>query len=343
MKEYKVSIIVPVYNTEKYLEKCVNSLTGQTYKNLEIILVDDGSKDASGSICDELAKADARIKVIHKENGGLVSSWKRGVEESCGEYLCFVDSDDWVDTVMVEEMAACLTGEEREIVASDYIIERDNGSSQYVFQKLSPGIYSREDIESKVIPKLLGKESRYVTISRCMKLIGRTLIEDNKIYSKPDIVMGEDTTIMLPALIDCQRLVIMDHKAYYHYLYVQESMVHKYNARLYENIQQLIMVTNQIVADKFTGEELTERKKQVDQESVFWLFLVLKNEARGNPDGYRENILKVCKEAKIRELVKNTPVEIEEPANKLLYLVLKYPNHLTVSILRAAMLWYYRK
>jgi len=343
MKEYKVSIIVPVYNTEKYLEKCVNSLTGQTYKNLEIILVDDGSKDASGSICDELAKADARIKVIHKENGGLVSSWKRGVEESCGEYLCFVDSDDWVDTVMVEEMAACLTGEEREIVASDYIIERDNGSSQYVFQKLSPGIYSREDIESKVIPNLLGKESRYVTISRGMKLIGRTLIEDNKVYSKPDIVMGEDTTIILPALIDCQRLVIMDHKAYYHYLYVQESMVHKYNARLYENIQQLIMVTNQIVADKFTGEELTERKKQVDQESVFWLFLVLKNEARGNPDGYRENILKVCKEAKIRELVKNTPVEIEEPANKLLYLVLKYPNHLTVSILRAAMLWYYRK
>lgn len=343
MKEYKISIIVPVYNTEKYLEKCINSLTGQTYKNLEILLVDDGSKDGSGMLCDEYAKKDHRIKVIHKENGGLISSWKRGVKESSGEYLCFVDSDDWVDLVMIEEMAAHLTGEEREIIASDYVIEKDDGSSKYVFQQLLPGEYAREDIESKVIPNLLGREKRYVTISRCMKLIGRTLILENQSYSRPDIVMGEDTTIMLPALIDCQRLVVMDHKAYYHYLYVQESMVHKYRAGLYNNILQLIDTTKQIVSEKFTGEELAERKKQVDQESVFWLFLVLKNEARGNPDGYRKNILEVCRDAKIRELVKNTPVEIEETANKLLYLVLKHPNHLTISLLRAAMLWYYRK
>ena len=343
MKEYKVSIIVPVYNTEKYLEKCVNSLTGQTYKNIEIILVDDGSKDGGGSLCDELAKKDHRIKVIHKENGGLISSWKRGVKESCGEYLCFVDSDDWVDLVMIEEMAAHLTGEEREIVASDYVIEKDDGSSKYVYQQLLPGEYTREDIETKVIPNLLGREKRYVTISRCMKLIGRRLIEDNQVYSKPAIVVGEDTTIMLPSLIDCQRLVVMDHKAYYHYLYVQESMVHKYSAGLYDNILQLIDTTKQIINEKFTGEELAERKKQVDQESVFWLFLVLKNEARGNPGGYRKNILEVCRNAKIRELVKNTPVEIEETANKLLYLVLKHPNHLTISLLRAAMLWYYRK
>lgn len=343
MKEYKISIIVPVYNAEKYLVKCVNSLTGQTYKNLEIILVDDGSKDTSGVLCDELSRKDSRIKVIHKENGGLVSSWKRGVAESNGEYLCFVDSDDWVDLVMIEEMAAHLTGEEREIIASDYVIEKDDGSSRYVYQKLLPGEYSREEIERKVIPNLLGRENRYVTISRCMKLIGRKLIEDNQVYSKPAILVGEDVTIMLPSLMDCQRLVVMDHKAYYHYLYVQESMVHKYSAGLYDNILQLIDTTKQIVSEKFTGEELEIQKKQVDKESVLWLFLVLKNEARGNPSGYRKNILKVCRDAKVRELVKNTPVEIEEMANKLLYLVLKHPNHLTISVLRAAMIWYYRK
>ena len=94
MKDYKVSVIVPVYNAENYIKKCVDSLTNQTYRNLEIVLVDDGSKDGSGRLCDEFALKDARIKVIHKENGGLISAWKRGVAESNGDYLNFIDSDD---------------------------------------------------------------------------------------------------------------------------------------------------------------------------------------------------------------------------------------------------------
>lgn len=342
MKDYKISIIVTIYNTEKYLKKCVDSLCGQTYSNLEILLVDDGSKDQSGFLCDEFAKTDARIKVIHKENGGLISAWKAGVKESCGDYLCFVDSDDWIDEDMIEEMAQHLTGEE-EIVASDYVMERDDGSREYVWQQLPPGEYLRRDVEEKVIPNLLGRENRYVTMSRCMKLISRKLILENQKYSDPAVIMGEDVTVMLPSLIDCARLVIMDHKAYYHYLYVQESMVHKYNAGLYQNVKLLIETTRQIVKNKFSGEELIARLKQVDQESVFWLFLVLKNEARGNKKGYRKNILRLCKSEEIKTLVKNTSVEISQASNKLLYLVMKHPNHLTVSILRMAMLWYYRR
>lgn len=343
MKDYKISIIVTVYNTEKYLKKCVDSLKNQTYQNLEILLVDDGSKDGSGKLCDAFAQEDKRIKVIHKENGGLVSAWKKGVEESTGDYLCFVDSDDWIGLSMIKEMAACLTGAPREIIASDYVIERDDGRKQYVFQQLPPGEYLKEDMKEKVIPNLLGKESRYVTISRCMKLIGRELIVENQKYSNPAIVVGEDTTIMLPSLIDCERLVIMDHKAYYHYLYVQESMVHKYNAGLYENIRLLIQTTVQIVKEKFSGVELEERLKQVDQESVFWMMLVLKNEARGNPKGYRKNILQLCKSEEVRKLVDHTEVEVNQTANKLLYMVMQHPNHLTVSILRLAMIWYYRR
>ena len=343
MKDYKVSVIVPVYNAENYIKKCVDSLTNQTYRNLEIVLVDDGSKDNSGKICDELAAKDERIKVIHKENGGLISAWKRGVAESSGDYLNFIDSDDWVDLNMIEEMAEYLTGEEREIVAGDYVIEKDDGSSRPVYQQLSPGIYDRAAIEKDVIPNLLGRENRYVTISRCMKLIGRRLIEENCKYTNPLVVTGEDTTIMLPALIDCNRLVVMDHKPYYHYLYVQESMIHKYNKGLYENILLLIETTQQIVRDKFAGEELSLRLKQVDQEAVFWMMLVLKNEARGNPKGYRDNILKVCKSDTVRKLIKETRIEVKEKSNRLLYLVMKYPNHLTVSLLRLAMIWYYRK
>ena len=92
-----ISVIVPVYNVEKYLARCVDSILRQTYENLEVILVDDGSHDASGQICEELAKTDARIRVIHKENGGLSSARNCGIEQARGDYLAFVDSDDWIE------------------------------------------------------------------------------------------------------------------------------------------------------------------------------------------------------------------------------------------------------
>lgn len=343
MSEYKISIIVTVYNTEKYLVNCVETLIGQTYGNLEILLVDDGSTDGSGRLCDDLALKDKRIRVIHKENGGLISAWKRGVSESTGEYLCFVDSDDWVDLNMIEEMALRLSGNQKEIIASDYVIEREDGSSQCVWQELGPGEYDRTAIEQEVIPNLLGKEHRYVCISRCMKLISRKLISDNCKYSDPVITTGEDTTIILPSLIDCEKLVIMDHKAYYHYLYVTSSMIHKYDKKLYDNIRLLRQITRKILKDKFSGEKLSEMLKKADQEHIFMLFLVLKNEARGNKSGYKKNILDICRSKEVRTLCKDTRVDVDEKANKLLYLVMRHPNECTVRLLRLSMIIYYRK
>lgn len=342
MEAYKISMIIPVYNAEQYLKKCVDSVRAQTYGNLEIMLVDDGSTDSSGELCDTYAEKDERIRVVHKENGGLVSAWKAGVKECRGEYVSFLDSDDWINPEMLSEMSAYLTGNDREMVISDYIIERDGGSQEYVWQKLAPGEYGRKEIEEKIFPCLLGQEERYITISRCMKLISKRLISENGNYTDPAIIVGEDTTIMLPVLLDCQRIVAMDHKAYYHYLYVKESMVHKYNEKLTENIRKLIQTTDRILKDKFTGDKLEEQKKHLDQESILWYFLVLKNEARGNPSGYRRNILKLCRSEEIRDLVKRTEITVNQPANKLLYLVMKHPGEVTVRLLRLAMIWYYR-
>ena len=99
-----VSVIVPIYNVEKYLEKCIESIVNQTYKNLEIILVDDGSQDNCPAMCDEWTQKDSRIKVIHKKNGGLSSARNAGLEVSNGEYISFVDSDDWLDENTFEEL-----------------------------------------------------------------------------------------------------------------------------------------------------------------------------------------------------------------------------------------------
>lgn len=111
-----ISIIVPVYNAEKYLRKCIDSIVNQTYTNLEIILVDDGSPDNSGAICDEYAKNDSRIKVIHKPNGGLSSARNAGLDLSSGEYLTFIDSDDYIELDTVEQVVKTLLDREVEVV-----------------------------------------------------------------------------------------------------------------------------------------------------------------------------------------------------------------------------------
>lgn len=343
METYKISVIVPVYNAEDFLERCVDSLLNQTYQNLEIILVDDGSGDDSGNICNRYADEDERVKVIHKENGGLISAWKRGVQESTGAYLCFIDSDDWVDLIMIEELAKKLTGSEKEIISSDYVIEHENGNKQYVWQALAPGEYGKAELRHKIVPQLLGNEKRFVCMSRCMKLISGNLIKNNMKYSNPIINMAEDTTIMLPSLLDCERLVIMDHKAWYHYAYVTSSIVHKYDRGMFANMQLLREIILQVIKDKLIGLEREQLKQQADKEYILLLLLVIKNEARGNAKGYRRNIASICTDEEVVRIVRRTQMSLSEKSNKLLYLTLRYPNFFTISMLRAAMIIYYRR
>ena len=132
--EYLISVIVPVYNVEKYLNQCISSIVNQTYNNIEIILVDDGSPDNCPGICDEWAKKDGRVKVIHKENGGLSDARNAGLDICNGDYLVFVDSDDWLETDYVEKMLSIAEEENADIVACSYVNEFEL-SGRMVFKK----------------------------------------------------------------------------------------------------------------------------------------------------------------------------------------------------------------
>ena len=116
----KVSIIVPVYKAEAYLHRCVDSILAQTFTDFELLLIDDGSPDRSGEICDEYAQKDSRIRVIHKENGGVSSARQRGLDEAVGEYTIHVDSDDWVEPNMLEELYKKAKQDDADIVICDY-------------------------------------------------------------------------------------------------------------------------------------------------------------------------------------------------------------------------------
>lgn len=336
-----ISVIVPVYNTKEYLPRCMDSLLCQEYEEKEILLVDDGSTDGSGELCDEYERQHSYVRALHKENGGLMSAWMAGVAESLGEYLCFVDSDDWVETDMLKQMSELLTGTGKEIVVCNHSIDRDNGEKILQINGLAPGVYERDALEKDVFYKLLGNEVRKVCFSRCMKLISRELIVENLKFCDQRIRMGEDLNIMLPAILDAQKLVIMKDSYFYHHYYNQSSMVHKYDAGLYENIRHLKGIMYQIIAEKYKGSgQADEIRKRADMEYIFLLLLAVKNEARGNQKGYRHNIKTLCEEE--RELIKDTPVKVETKANWLLYLTLKHPNVFSLTLLRMAMLIYYR-
>ena len=341
MLQKTVSVIVPVYNATEYLHKCVDSIVNQSYVNLEIILVDDGSVDESLSICEQYACQDKRIKVLHKENGGLMSAWMAGVELASGEYFCFVDSDDWIDPCMIGELFRRTSDAKQEVICCNFAIEKKTGSIPQKHE-LPAGIYEEKKLD-KVKERLLGNEIREVSFSRCMKLISRELILDNLCYCDQRIRMGEDVNIMLPALLDTKRLVILEDAFYYHYYFNESSMVHRYDKGLAKNIRILSGHIHQIAREKSAGKEWSARlMKGADREELLLWLLALKNEARGNPSGYRRNILKLCRSEEIRNLVKRTEITVNQPANKLLYLIMKHPGEVTVRLLRLAMIWYYR-
>lgn len=326
-----------------YLDRCISSLQRQTYQNIEIILIDDGSTDASSSMCDWYGEDDPRIQVIHKKNGGLMSAWKAGVSASRGAYLCFVDSDDWIDPCMITEMANHLLFTPGEIICCNYVIDRTDSTAK---QKhgLPPGNY--HTATANLFTRILGNENRSISLSRCMKLISRELITDNLHYCNQKLKMGEDLNIILPALLDSKRIVIMEDAYYYHYFYNPSSIVHAYDHGLYENIRLLKIVMNNVFKDKVRLNQLPVPKQSIEdqcgREYLFLLMLALKNEARGNPQRtYLRNIKTICIQEKTPQLIRRHPIRVMKKSDKLLYLVLKYPYRPLICLLRTATKLFY--
>lgn len=156
MRKPLISIIVPVYNVEKYLSKCLDSLVNQTYENIEIVCVDDGSTDSSGAICDEYAKKDARIKVIHKENGGLSDARNAGLEAINGEYVMFIDSDDWIDIDTCEQCINTLERYDVDLILWSYIREYDNNTKPKRLFEHGSKYFSNKEAKEKIFLRCVG-------------------------------------------------------------------------------------------------------------------------------------------------------------------------------------------
>jgi glycosyltransferase involved in cell wall biosynthesis len=212
----KISVIIPVYNVEPYIRKCLDSVISQTYKNLEILLVNDGSTDNSGKICDEYAEKDKRIKVFHKENGGLSSALNVGLENFTGDYLGFVDSDDWIEPDMYETLYKAIKSKNVQISIASYFKDTDTESIPASNEKkISDGIISQKDM-------LLFPLQRDYYMGFCgyvwNKLYSADIIKANRLSFDNDIKYGMDVLFYYTLMTSCNCIGIYIDKPLYHYL-----------------------------------------------------------------------------------------------------------------------------
>lgn len=168
----KVAVVIPVYNAEKYLRRCVSSIQYQTYKNLEIILIDDGSKDKSPQICDELQKSDRRIRVVHKKNEGAGKSRNKGIDLATGDYILFVDSDDYIKNTLVEKCLNVIDNEPASMVmfGIEDVDEQENKIGEKV-PYTDKKVFRKDEITNQVLPELLfspAKNVRNLETPACM-------------------------------------------------------------------------------------------------------------------------------------------------------------------------------
>lgn len=205
-RETQISVIVPVYNVEEYLPRCVDSILAQTYENLEVILVDDGSPDGSGAICDEYAAGDSRIRVIHKENGGLSSARNAGIDAAAGEYLAFVDSDDWIEPEMYGHMLGLMKKYNAKLVcAGRYDVNGKTGEKSVGLCPEKEECVTAEEMVGRIF-LWKGCDS-----SACDKLYHRSLFTQ---FRYPEGKVCEDVPVTYRIVLQARRAVLCDRPFY---------------------------------------------------------------------------------------------------------------------------------
>ena len=217
-----LSVLVPVYNVEKYVARCIDSLLSQTYRDIEIVLVDDGSTDKSGYICDVYAKSDTRIKVIHKDNGGLASARCAGLMASTGEYVAFVDSDDYVDSDMFAQlMEPILEDDGVDISLGGHVINKIDGSIVNIFTDKTSEIYY--DFIEAMADMFEGKKFIW---SFCGKVYKRELFIQDTLMANWPSSHGEDTYANSMVFPMAKKMVFVPVYGY-HYCMRSDSMMYK--------------------------------------------------------------------------------------------------------------------
>lgn len=262
----KISVIVPIYNADKYLERCLSSIIGQTYKNLEIICVDDGSTDNSLAICNKYSLLDNRIKVIHKSNGGVTSARKAGMKIASGEWVGFVDSDDWLELYAYERMIKKGGNEDVTLICGNFRRNYENHAIDYI-SKFNEGKYELSEDNSYFISNFIFNKEIFefgIYPSLWNKLFRKKNVEIILNELDEDIIFQEDAAIVYSYILKYKKIYMVKDIIYNYNRYNSNSCMHCFNNEKYNSIIKAYSFIKQL--------ETNENKEYIDKQ-LLWLKL----------------------------------------------------------------------
>ena len=287
-----LSVIVPVYNTKKYLRECLDSILAQTYQNYEIILVDDGSTDGSAEICDEYAQNYEEVRVIHKENCGLLHTRKVGFYESCGEYISYIDSDDYIEPQMYDYMIEKLSKYNADIAICNMAFDINGERKDFPCFSYG-GFFDKEKLVKEVYPYMLYSDNSQKTSlppSLCNKIIRKDILKKALEYADNTISLGEDALCSFPCLLDAESVYICENKYFYIYRQVSNSLTKAYDEKLLDKFCLLITLLNKSFADRGFDD-----KNQLDFYAVKGSLECIRNQLLFDKKTITERIKKIEK------------------------------------------------
>ncbi len=265
-----VSIIVPVYNVEEYLPDCIESIINQIYKNIEIILIDDGSPDNSGLICDEYAKKDDRIKVIHKVNEGVSTGRNKGIEAAKGEFIVFVDSDDFLNPDSIEILVNKQAKNDFDFVCGK--LKRITNEKSEV-----PDIITGEYFNENVFESIFDILEVYGIMGPCAKLFKTGIIKENELHFMEDVTFGEDSIFVLEYIEKSKSVAIINNVVYNYNCMNESSASCRYHENFYAYSKKFTDILKRICKKiQYTDEVEYRYKNYCSKKANFVLMHYLK-------------------------------------------------------------------
>lgn len=326
----EISIIVPVYNVEKFLIRCVESLKNQTLQDIEIILVDDGSTDGSGKICDDLEKNDQRIRVIHKQNEGQGIARNSGIEIAEGKYAAFVDSDDFMEEktyqYMVNQMEDC----KADLGCFGYTHDNSEGSSIYQ-SKIRDRVYLAEEVKKEFVLHFFGDDpldDDMRGVSACMSVYRMELIKEHKIrFPSERKVLSEDTLFNLE-FCRFAKTAVSCSEIFYHYCLQQNSFSRGYSKERLAKTAEFTEILSGY-AEEFGIKDQTGNRIKM----VLWIGLLDAVKQEVNREGVsdylalRVSVKEICTRKYVLELLKTFSIKGINKKQQLFFYCIKYKQY----------------
>lgn len=324
-----VSIVLPIYNVEKYLDRCINSVVNQTYKSLEIILVDDGSPDGCPKICEDWVKRDKRIKVIHKANAGLGYARNTGIENASGEYICFFDSDDYIATNTIEKAYSAAKSKNSDMVLfGHYDVNSQGKIIKSYIPKTEKECYMNFEVQEKLLPDLVSDDSATgkstnLWLSACFSMYSmRLILESNWRFASEREIISEDVYSLLRLYKNVKKVTIIP-EAFYYYCENGMSLTHTYKVDRFNRIKQFY---NACIKECDKLEYSDEVKKRFVGPFISNTIAAMKMVVKADMSDINKKAAfrTICKDEQFHEIIKNMDIGKEKLTRRLLIYFLKH-------------------